>query len=70
MPLSALDTFLFVRYLQVPVTWFYRGSVDAEMLAASLSRTLERFPILAGACFCADAPQRGVASARGVRADS
>ena len=49
VPLSALDTFLFVRLLQIPVAFFYRGRIDAEALATSLGRTLERFPIVAGA---------------------
>ena len=49
VPLSALDTFLFVRLLQIPVAFFYAGAVDADALAASLARTLERFPLIAGA---------------------
>lgn len=49
VPLSALDTFLFVRLLQIPVAFFYAGAVDADALAASLARTLERFPVIAGA---------------------
>lgn len=48
VPLSALDTFLFVRLLQIPVAFFYRTRVDPNTLAASLARTLERFPVVAG----------------------
>jgi hypothetical protein len=58
VPLSALDTFLFVRLLSIPVAFFYRSRVDADALAASLSRTLERFPILAGARAAACRQQR------------
>lgn len=49
VPLSALDTFLFVRLLQIPVAFFYRSRVDADTLTTSLARTLERFPVVAGA---------------------
>ena len=65
VPLSALDTFLFVRLLQIPVAYFYRGTVDADALAASLARTLERFPILAGASAaqCIMPPMRGACEA-------
>lgn len=75
VPLSALDTFLFVRLLQIPVAYFYRGTVDADALAASLARTLERFPILAGAsaACCQMPPMRGAWETQGAwngRADS
>ena len=49
VPLSPLDTFLFVRMLQIPVAFFYEGRVDPEALETSLSRTLARFPLIAGA---------------------
>ncbi len=53
VPLSPLDTFLFIRPLQPCVAFFYAERIDAEALAASLSRTLRRYPLLAGASACA-----------------
>jgi hypothetical protein len=49
VPLSPLDTFLFVRMLTIPVAFFYATKVDEATLATSLSRTLARFPLVAGA---------------------
>jgi hypothetical protein len=49
VPLSPLDTFLFVRMLTIPVAFFYATKVDEAALATSLSRTLARFPLVAGA---------------------
>jgi hypothetical protein len=48
VPLSPLDTFLFVRMLTIPVAFFFATKVDEATLAASLSRALARFPLVAG----------------------
>ena len=58
VPLSPLDTFLFVRMLQIPVAFFYEGRIDPAQLETSLSRTLARFPLIAGAQPCWSACMR------------
>lgn len=50
VPLSPLDTFLFVRLLTIPVAFFYASRVDEATLVESLAKTLARFPLVAGAC--------------------
>jgi hypothetical protein len=48
VPLSPLDAFPFVRGMSVSMAYVYRGSLEADALAASLRAVLRRFPIVAG----------------------
>lgn len=47
--LSHLDTLPIVQQLYIPVAFFYASRIDTEVLAVSLSRTLARYPLMAGA---------------------
>ena len=51
-----MDTLPLIQHLTIPVAFFYATRIEKEVLTVALSRTLARYPVMAGALHCCIVP--------------